>query len=779
MNIDDNKNLDEFIECDELCLGYDSSSDKEEENEGEDPLLQGKFTLKDGKLDNFVWADRSSITDYQYFGDVLVFDTTYQKNKYNRPLVVFLGTNHHGQTCIFGCGLLSDEKRETYVLVLNMFMEIMGNKQPIAVVIDGDLAMREAIKEVLPNAAHHLCAWHLYQFERRWHNLISEYGLFENEWLQKTYKIKEMWASSYLNDKFFGEIRTTSQCEGIHFLIKNYISKKCYLLELIHNFNEALTQYWKNELLSDFKSLFTTPVLTTCLQDIEKQVADIFTRSMFKEVRCEIEEAGKLNVVTQSVSNNEVKVRINKYRQPGRECEVQYDKATKKFACDCRLFESRGIPCCHIFCTMRHDHIDIIPDTLVCTRYGALATLCFTLCESASKNRDDFMEIRDDIFGLIQKLKKRRDPDSNVLSNACMVGDPTIVKTKESPRQNRLAVKSRKCSHCTRHGHTIRRCPKLYSRDILHTGHHQSSDELNDVKSYSEEETNHQSNHENNVQSVDHRYFSDNGTNKLATQKNKNGVKATEDTRVNDTSLKSKKYKRRCSNIHNAYKSGQPNNHDTGKTCQPNPIDPLKLQNQHLNGLPVYPTFPEFSIPSYHPYNGTLLYQSYSPYYYNVANGNLFWNGEVMYIEDMLQDDSFYDLETTVRPKISRFADPKHIETGEQKIGSNDCGIWVATGMKDCAKNDNYSIKPKVKKNDALGYGYAFWATATLFEVIPIRPLPVLKGYAFLHQGLRFWRLGIGYAFQVMLSKTKSYAFQLSFFRIGYAFQRYCITCKE
>ncbi|KAL4343821.1 protein FAR1-RELATED SEQUENCE 5-like [Arachis ipaensis] len=185
----------------------------------EDSLLQGKFTLKDGKFDNLVWTDGSSITDYQCFGDVLAFDTTYQKNKYNRPLVVFSGTNHHGQTCIFGCGLLSDEKRKIYVLVLNMFMEIMGNKQPIAVVTDGDLAMREAIKEVLPNAAHRLCAWHLYrnaceaiknskfldglkhlmygnffseEFERRWHNLISEYGLSENEWLQKTYGIKEM-----------------------------------------------------------------------------------------------------------------------------------------------------------------------------------------------------------------------------------------------------------------------------------------------------------------------------------------------------------------------------------------------------------------------------------------------------------------------------------------------------------------------------------------------------------------------------------------------------------
>ncbi|QHN92945.1 uncharacterized protein DS421_17g588390 [Arachis hypogaea] len=43
---------------------------------------------------------------------------------------------------------------------------------------------------------------------------------------------------------------------------------------------------------------------------------------------------------------------------------------------------------------------------------------------------------------------------------------------------------------------------------------------------------------------------------------------------------------------------------------------------------------------------------------------------DAMYIEEMLQDDSFYDLEITVRPKVSRFADPKHIETGEQKIGS-------------------------------------------------------------------------------------------------------------
>ncbi|KAL4328606.1 hypothetical protein AHAS_Ahas13G0216900 [Arachis hypogaea] len=79
-----------------------------------DPLFLEKLTLKDGKLDNFVWADGASVVDYEYFGDVLAFDTTYKKNVYNKPLVIFSGTNHHGQTTIFRCALLSDEKSETF-----------------------------------------------------------------------------------------------------------------------------------------------------------------------------------------------------------------------------------------------------------------------------------------------------------------------------------------------------------------------------------------------------------------------------------------------------------------------------------------------------------------------------------------------------------------------------------------------------------------------------------------------------------------------------------------
>ncbi|KAL4316812.1 hypothetical protein AHAS_Ahas15G0322500 [Arachis hypogaea] len=202
-----------------------------------DPLFLGKFTLKDGRLDNLVWADGASVVDYECFGDVLAFDTTYKKNVYNKPLVIFSGTNHHGQTTIFGCALLLDERSETFKWALKEFLEIMSGKLPGGIVIDGDHAMREAILEVFSGIPHHLCAWNLHRnavqniknkhfwddfnvllyvqftvqiFEEIWSEIIYKYGLAENEWFQGIYNDKMKWATAYLREHFFGRIRTTS-----------------------------------------------------------------------------------------------------------------------------------------------------------------------------------------------------------------------------------------------------------------------------------------------------------------------------------------------------------------------------------------------------------------------------------------------------------------------------------------------------------------------------------------------------------------------------------------
>jgi zinc finger SWIM domain-containing protein 3 len=38
-----------------------------------------------------LWCDFQSQMDYRAFGDVIVFDGTYKTNKYNLPLVPFVG----------------------------------------------------------------------------------------------------------------------------------------------------------------------------------------------------------------------------------------------------------------------------------------------------------------------------------------------------------------------------------------------------------------------------------------------------------------------------------------------------------------------------------------------------------------------------------------------------------------------------------------------------------------------------------------------------------------
>ncbi|XP_071917291.1 protein FAR1-RELATED SEQUENCE 5-like [Coffea arabica] len=72
--------------------------------------------------------DSQSRLDYQYFGDVLVFDSTYRTNAYRKPLVILVSVNHHYVTTIFGYALIADETKDTYKWVLETFLEAMEKK---------------------------------------------------------------------------------------------------------------------------------------------------------------------------------------------------------------------------------------------------------------------------------------------------------------------------------------------------------------------------------------------------------------------------------------------------------------------------------------------------------------------------------------------------------------------------------------------------------------------------------------------------------------------------
>lgn len=91
----------------------------------------------------------------------------------------------------------------------------MGGKSPNSIITDGDMAMRNAIKRVFSRVHHRLCAWHLIrnatsnvknpkfvsrfrqcmmgdydiaEFNRKWVQLISDFGLEDNNWVKDLYE---------------------------------------------------------------------------------------------------------------------------------------------------------------------------------------------------------------------------------------------------------------------------------------------------------------------------------------------------------------------------------------------------------------------------------------------------------------------------------------------------------------------------------------------------------------------------------------------------------------
>ena len=50
---------------------------------------------KEGRISNLMWATGNSRLQYNFFGDVITFDTTYRTNLYDMPFRLFVGVNNH------------------------------------------------------------------------------------------------------------------------------------------------------------------------------------------------------------------------------------------------------------------------------------------------------------------------------------------------------------------------------------------------------------------------------------------------------------------------------------------------------------------------------------------------------------------------------------------------------------------------------------------------------------------------------------------------------------
>ncbi|XP_020250144.1 protein FAR1-RELATED SEQUENCE 5-like [Asparagus officinalis] len=182
------------------------------------------------RLTRIFGADIIGRRNYDVFGDVISFDSTYSTNKYNMKFVPFTWLDNYKKCVVFAARLIAKEDIDNYVWIFEVFMKCMI-REPKCIVTDQCPAMKQAILTIFREARHRLYMWHIMKkfnqklakciskmddFNRKINVLIWSIDIdpatFEVGWkdVMKEFKLE----TYYVDDPMAELLRTTSISES-------------------------------------------------------------------------------------------------------------------------------------------------------------------------------------------------------------------------------------------------------------------------------------------------------------------------------------------------------------------------------------------------------------------------------------------------------------------------------------------------------------------------------------------------------------------------------------
>lgn len=356
---------------------------------------------ENGRLSNFFYRDSRARVDYEYFGDVISFDTTYRTNKYNLICAPFVGINHHKDNVMFGLAFMSDETETSFNWLFKTFLESMGGKQPETIFTDQCQAMMNAIESMFPYSQHRLCQWHISknapshlgsmnvnpafkdmfvkcmqfcdseeEFNEVWTKMINEFGLQEHSWLKGMHKLRHKWSTAFSIDKFCAGLKATSRSESTNFVLKDGGKKNCTLFEFVKKF-EAIQKRWRtNENEEDYRCRHKMPSIVVKNQPLLQHAASVYTLEIYKNFEKEL--VNSLNVEFDSLpslSDNPYKFDIRSLGKSLKIRNVTFHVEDCEIECTCHYFEMVGVLCRHILFVLKFMNVHEIPPKYIKLRW--------------------------------------------------------------------------------------------------------------------------------------------------------------------------------------------------------------------------------------------------------------------------------------------------------------------------------------------------------------------------------------------------------------------------
>ncbi|XLR27703.1 hypothetical protein S83_055603, partial [Arachis hypogaea] len=181
--------------------------------------------------------------------------------------------------------------------------------------------------------------------------------------------------------------------------------------------------------------------------------------------------AGALNIKVLSTTLDKVEFSVIALGDPAKDRRVEVNRGKNMFSCSCKLVESRGIPCSHVFCAMKFENILEFPDSLIYKRWTKNAKNEFISTEmpvndDVERDLAYFDEVQYELVNLIIRLQSRKQGNSTPNINVEGINNPFVVKSKGAPSKRSSWKKKRACSNCHKYSHYYKRCPELMQHSV-------------------------------------------------------------------------------------------------------------------------------------------------------------------------------------------------------------------------------------------------------------------------------------------------------------------------
>ncbi|XP_028063074.1 protein FAR1-RELATED SEQUENCE 6-like [Camellia sinensis] len=359
-----------------------------------------------GYMRNLFWADARCRAAYGYFGDVVSIDTTCLTDKFEVPLVVFTGVNHHGQPVLLGCGLLASETVESFTWLFRAWLTYMLGRPPQAIITDQHKSLQAALSDVFPRASQCLCLWHIMkkvpeklgglngyeaimvaliravyhsfradEFEAAWEDMILRHEIGDHKWLQALYEDRKRWVPVYLKETFLAGMFPIKPSEGVTSFFEGFLHKHTPLKDFLSKYDQVLQKIHQEEASADLVSRTSISALKTRFY-FELQLSKLYTNSIFKKFQSEVEGLYSCfstrqvsidgSIITYIVKEH---TEITENGRETRDYEVMYNTSEAEVLCACGLFNFQGYLCRHALNILNQNGIEEIPPQYILSRW--------------------------------------------------------------------------------------------------------------------------------------------------------------------------------------------------------------------------------------------------------------------------------------------------------------------------------------------------------------------------------------------------------------------------